>query len=270
MARGPAPAPVVGALAIVVSIALLLLPLPAKQAVAAFIGPVLFFPAARATVFIESILTLRGENRSLRLSITQCVVDNAQVYALKEQNDRLRIMTGLRASLPHWLIPGMVVSRPGRFSDEFLAIDIGAEDGVQPGFGAVSIEGLVGRVMEVRPHHSLVRTLLSPESRVSVVVPRSGAGGILRTESTVGFMVPDIPLVEDVVVGDTLVTSGLGGVFPPGLRVGVVSGVSDDRRLQLHRASVRPLVRFHTVRELFVIGSTPPDTSWSTDAGRLR
>ncbi|MBN1425852.1 rod shape-determining protein MreC [Candidatus Fermentibacteria bacterium] len=270
MARDSAPAPAVAALAMAVSIALLLLPLPAKQAVASIIGPVLFFPAARATAFIESILTLRAENRALRFGLTQCVLDDAKVFALAEQNQRLHSMIGMRASLPYWLIPGMVLSRPGRFAGEYLAVDTGAADGVQAGFGVVSIGGLVGRVVEVRPHHSLVRTLLSPESRVSVVAKRSGAGGILRAERTVGFTVPDIPMTEDVAPGDTLVTSGLGGVFPPGLRVGVVSAVSDDHRLQLHRAAVTSLVRFHAIREVFILGSAPSDTSWSLDADHLR
>jgi rod shape-determining protein MreC len=77
-------------------------------------------------------------------------------------------------------------------------------------------------------------------------------------------------MVEDVVPGDTLVTSGLGGVFPPGLRVGVITAVSDDQRLQLHGARVASLVRFDAVREVFLIAAAPADTSWSTDAHLLR
>jgi len=270
MARGPAPAPLLAALATAVSVTLLILPLPLKQAIASKIGPILFFPAARATSFVESILSLRSENRALRLELTSRLVDEARVMALTEQNERLRRMVGMQASLTRGLIPGMVVSMPGRFVGEYLALDVGSDEGAELGLCVVSIDGLVGRLVDVRPHRSLVRTLLSPESRISVVVPRSGAGGILRADRAIGFLVPDIPLVEDVVPGDTLVTSGLGGVFPPGLRVGIVTAINDDQRLQLHRARAASSVRFHAVREVFVIHSSSADTSWSTDADLLR
>ncbi|MCU0611275.1 MAG: rod shape-determining protein MreC [Candidatus Eisenbacteria bacterium] len=265
MARGPAPASLLATGAIGLSVLLLLLPLPAKQAVASRVGPVLFYPAGRATAFIESMLALQRDNRALRLDLAHRVIDEALLFGLQTQNERLHRMVEMRSELPHWLIPGMVSSRPGRFVGEYLAVDSGVERGVEVGFGVVSTDGLVGRVVEVRPHRALVRTLLSPESRVSVLVRRSGAGGILRADRSAGFLVPDIPMVEDVVAGDTLVTSGLGGSFPAGLRVGVVTGIEDDRRLQLHRARVRTLVRFHAVREVFILGGALPDTSWSDD-----
>ncbi len=264
MARGSAPAPLVAASAVAVSVALLLLPLPIKRAIASALEPILFYPATRATAFIESILTLSNENRLLRLELATRTSLEARVLALEEENARLRRMVQMREALPYRLIPGVVLSLPGRFAGEFAAVDVGSREGVAVGLTVICPDGLVGRVVDVRPHRSLVRTLLSPESRVSVTVPRSGACGILRAERGAGFIVPDIPLVDDVVPGDTLVTSGLGGVFPQGFRVGIVTHVDDDHRLQLHRARAISTVRFHSLREVFVVGDTPPDTSWSS------
>lgn len=271
MARGPAPAPLVGALAVAASIVLLLLPLPAKEAFASSIGPILFFPAARATAFVESLRRLRGDNRALRLELASRLIEEARLLELAEQNSRLRRMVGLQATLPPPLVPALVVARPGgRMAGEYLALDVGSLHGAETGSCVVSIDGLVGRLITVRPERSLVRTLLSPECRVSVVVERTGAGGILRPDHLGAFLVPDIPLVDEVAPGDTLVTSGLGGVFPRGLRVGLVTSVDNDLRLQLHSARAVSLVRFDEVREVFIMGSSSADTAWSGDASLSR
>ena len=252
MARDTAPTTVLFILATATSLVLSVIPLSTKTSIVTTLAPVFFYPASRATEFVENLAGLTRENRALRAQLAERLLDDARLYDAEQQNQRFRRMLDIRAALPFSLIPGQVIGRPGHFNSEYLALDVGTERGIAEGMGALSIRGLVGSVVEARNHTCLVRSLFSPQSRVSVVVQRTGAGGILRSDGSTSLVVPDIPLEEDVSPGDSVLTSGLGGVFPPGIRVGVVFDVKDDRRLLVHKARIRPFERFTRVREVFI------------------
>jgi rod shape-determining protein MreC len=252
MARDAAPTAFFFILATALSVFVCMLPLSAKLSVVTTLGPVFFYPASRATEFVEGIAGLTKENRALRAQLSERLLEDARLYDAEQQNRRFRRMLEIRSATTFSLIPGQVVARPGHFNSEYLAVDVGSNHGVSEGLGALSIRGLVGSVVEVRSHTCLVRSLFSPQSRVSITVQRTGAGGILRSDGSAALIVPDIPLEEAVAPGDSVLTSGLGGVYPPGIRVGVVFDVTDDRRLLVHKARVRPFERFSKVREVFV------------------
>lgn len=252
MARDSAPTAFLFILATAISILLSMLPLATKTSIVTKLGPIFFYPASIAAEFLENVAGLTTENRALRAQLAERLLDDARLYDAEQQNQRFRHMLDIRAALPFSLIPGQVIARPGHFNSEYLALDVGRDRGVSEGMGALSIRGLVGSVVEVRNHTCLVRSLFSPQSRVSVIVQRTGAGGILRSDGSAALIVPDIPLEEDVAPGDSVLTSGLGGVFPPGIRVGMIFDVRDDRRLLVHKARVRPLERFSKVREVFL------------------
>ncbi len=266
MARESAPNALLLAIATLISVILIVAPLSIKESIASKLGPIFFFPASKATASLEGIATLSRENQRLRLELASNLVDRARLYDMDEQNSRFRQMLEIRETLSFQLLPGMVIARPGHFTGEYIAVDVGAEQGAIPGLGVISIRGLVGRVVEVRESSCLVRSLLSPQSRVSIVVARTGAGGILKANGTKGLIVPDIPLEEEVTPGDTVLTSGLGGVYPPGLKVGIVVSVGDDMRLLVHKAKVRPLERFSKVREVFLTQVPQVEmTPWKTE-----
>ena len=252
MARDTAPTAFLFIFATAISILLCVMPLTTKTSVVSTLGPILFFPASRATEFLENLAGLTRQNRALRAQLAERLLNDARLYDVEKQNQRFREMLDIKAVLPFSIIPGQVIARPGHFNSEYLALDVGIERGVSDGMGAFSIRGLVGSVVEVRDQTCLVRSLFSPESRVSVVVQRTGAGGILRSDGSTALIVPDIPLEEDVASGDSVLTSGLGGVFPPGIRVGIVFDVRDDRRLLVHKARIQPFERFTRVREVFI------------------
>jgi rod shape-determining protein MreC len=252
MARDTAPTAVLFIFATATSILLSVMPFSTKKSIVTRLGPVFFYPASRATEFLENLAGLTRENRALRARLAERLLDDARLYDAEQQNQRFRRMLDIRAALPFSLIPGQVIARPGHFHSEYLALDVGTEQGVSEGMGALSIRGLVGSVVEVRDNTCLVRSLFSPQSRVSIVVQPTGAGGILRFDGSTALIVPDIPLEEDVSPGDSVLTSGLGGIFPPGIGVGIVFDVSDDRRLLVHKARIQPFERFTRVREVFV------------------
>lgn len=271
MARRSAPAAWWFILFVSLSLSLIVSPLSFKQDFASRLGSVFFFPASRAVMFLNNVTTLLQDNRALRAILASQTVDHARLFELEDQNERLKQMLGMKEALPFDLRPGLVIARPGHLGGEYLAIDAGSEAGLAPDQGVISIEGLVGTVVDVAPGNAQIRTLLSPDSRASILVARTGVGGILISERMGWFTIGDIPIEADVARGDTIVTSGLGGIFPPGLKVGTVMKVEDDRRLLVHNVRVRPLVRFSRVREVFAVVGREEATNRSNEGeGRER
>jgi rod shape-determining protein MreC len=120
--------------------------------------------------------------------------------------------------------------------------------------------GLVGRVSGVDGATATIQTVFHPDSRVSAIDLRSRVLGIYRCLPGKGAVLDLVPLRSDIAPGDTLVSSGYGGVFPFGLRLGRVGRVEPDaRRLQL-RVGVEPALDLNRLSQTLIItgGQSPP------------
>jgi len=135
----------------------------------------------------------------------------------------------------------------------YLTIDRGSKDGVQARDVAVAADGIVGQVYAVAAHSSRVMPLTEPESAVAVRIQRSRETGILkglrRWRCQILYLHPE----ADVRPGDLVITSGLGGVFPKGLRVGKVSSVSSDTLMPGKVAEVDPAVKLRKVESIVLL-----------------
>jgi rod shape-determining protein MreC len=105
----------------------------------------------------------------------------------------------------------------------------------------------------VNGEHALVETLASAQTAASVTDQRSGVVGILRWVQGKQFRLDRVDAVEDVLVGDPLVTSGLGDAFPRGIPVGVVTGVQVSLDGLFKQVDVRPHVDFAGLKEVFIV-----------------
>jgi rod shape-determining protein MreC len=107
-----------------------------------------------------------------------------------------------------------------------LTLNTGARDGVRPGQPVIDAHGVLGQGRQVLPTTSVVMLITDPTHALPVVIERSGLRTVAygsRDGDT--LTLPDIPLAADVRVGDHLLTSGLGGRFPPGFPVGEIRAV---------------------------------------------
>jgi len=129
-------------------------------------------------------------------------------------------------------------------------------------------------VDQVQGGRSRVRLLLSETTAVSVRNVRSRALGIVDWDPGQGRLrVDQVPYHADFALGDTLVSSGLGGVFPPDLPVGVVASVSEPPERLLKDVALHPFVAFYQIEEVFVLtpvnsrSGSSLDTTWRTHPG---
>jgi rod shape-determining protein MreC len=148
---------------------------------------------------------------------------------------------------------------PGGRIIERIELDKGARDGVGSGLPVIVPEGLIGKVVGVSEARSKVEPLASASSAVSVVIERSRVRGVVRprygpVSDFVSWGVDYVPARSDIRLGDRVITSGLGGVYPPGIAVGTVISIEENPLTM--SVGVRLAVDYATVERVFVLTGT--------------
>jgi len=200
------------------------------------------------------------ELMQMRTKLAQLQAEQWRFQELIEENQRLRKLLGLTKDLSRPYIAAEVIAIGGSNWFHTLVINKGSQDGVKEGAPVLCHNGLVGRIWEVRNHHSIVLLLTDRHSAVGVVLTEhEGVYGIVK--GTGKRWCELIHLSKHVVPkkGEVLFTSGLGGVFPKGIPVGEVVSVSVTTEPPTVR--VRPFFRLDELRELIVLTDLPPPIS---------
>ncbi len=204
---------------------------------------------------------VRAENRRLREENRHLKVEALAVNETVVENRRLRRLLELRARLPIATLPGEVIAREWGGWVRSLTVNRGMGDEVRKLTAVISPDGLIGRVVEVRPGVAVVQVLTDPTSTVGAHAVRSRAPGVVEGDArgTLRFkyMARDGAGLE---VGDVVVTSGLGGVFPRGIPIGQVQSIDNRGSALFHYAALVPVVDLSRVYEvLLVTGETGHD-----------
>jgi rod shape-determining protein MreC len=206
----------------------------------------------------ESVQTreeLRAENARLRMRQRDLELLAMRYDALARENGELR---GLREALPpvaeRWL-PAEIINIQQSSLRHRLLIDRGATNGVFKGQAVLDDRGLIGQTTHVGPWSAEVILITDPEHAVPVRVERTG----LRTIAVGGgdassLALPYLPQNADIRVGDLLITSGLGGVFPEGYPVAHVT--------EVHRDAVQPLAQVRAAALSHIDGDTEVMLVW--------
>ena len=207
---------------------------------------------------VGALFALHRENAHLREQNRRLLVwqDTARQLAL--ENAALRQLLNLNEGVapPTSVAARVVADASGPFVHTVL-VDAGARHGVVKGMAAVNERGLVGRVIEVGQQSARVLLLTDFNSRVPVMVEPSRDQAILAGDNSAEPKLVFLPLHPRMAVGQRVVTSGRGGLLPPGLAVGRISAI-DDRQV-----TVTPAVdgqRLEFVRLLEYGEVVPPET----------
>lgn len=206
---------------------------------------------------------VRAENRRLRDEVRRLRVEALWVDEATEENRRLRRLLELRNRLPVATLPGEVIAREWGGWVRSLTVNRGRGDDVKRLTAVISPDGLVGRIVDVRPGVSIVQVLTDPSSTVGAHSVRTRTPGIVEGEprGTLRFKY----MARDgagLAVDDIIVTSGLGGVFPRGVPIGRVRAIDDRGSALFHYGLLAPIVDFARVDEvLLVSGEAMPDVT---------
>lgn len=206
---------------------------------------------------VGELVALRAENARLREQNRRLMEWQSAARQLSLENAALRQLLGMpdRPERPT-AVAGRVIADTGGPFVHTVLLDVGAEHGVARGMAAVNERGLAGRVIEVGRRSARVLLLTDFNSRIPVMVEPSRDQAILAGNNTGLPTLAFLPLDPRLAVGDRVVTSGRGGVLPPGIEVGTVRRIDDDGVV------VEPLVDFARLEYLRLLGYTeivPPE-----------
>jgi len=197
---------------------------------------------------------VRAENRRLREEVQRLRVEALVSTETAEENRRLRTLLALKARLPLQTITGEIIAREWGGWVRSLTVNRGRGDDVRRLTAVISPDGLVGRVVEVRPGASVVQVLTDPTSTVGAHSLRTRAPGIVegdpRGTLRFKFMARDGASIQS---GDVLVTAGQGGLFPRGIPIGTVRAIDNRGAALFHYAELTPAVDFARVDEVLLV-----------------
>jgi rod shape-determining protein MreC len=217
----------------------------------------IFYPFQYSFQQAARIRNIFAENRRMREELTSLRITASFLSGQGAENNRLREMLAFRDSIPFSLVAARVIARETSPFCRSVVINAGKSHGVELFMPVVTHRGVVGKIVRVLPRISMVQLLNDPSARISVLTSRTRAPGILETEDGRVFFVQHRKHL-DVIKGDTLITSGLGGIYPKGLNAGVVSSVEETKDPLFKKTILSPSVDFDRMEDLFVM-KLPPE-----------
>jgi rod shape-determining protein MreC len=220
------------------------------------ISSFLLAPAEKVQKHFSDLDSLRAENRRLREVLAALTYERSKLLQFKRERERMRNLLNFRRDSHYRFLPAEVIAMSSNVYHHSVTIDRGGMDGVLKGMPVVGYRGVVGRVIQVFPSSSRVMLINNHSVSVSCRIRRSRVIGVLRWDYGNYFDLDYVSKDEDVVVGDTLVTSGLGKGFPGGFPVGIVFRITDEEERVSRKVRVVSMAELGTVEELFVVMSS--------------
>ena len=199
------------------------------------------------------LVSVAKENAELRQALKQSMERNNQCYEVRQKNSQLRSMLNYQEKQSHKIAAAEVVGRDPSPWLKTIIIDKGKSDGVIRGLPVVVPEGIVGQVIDVSNRYAKVLMIIDHNSAVDALVQRTRARGVIKGESENRCRFKFALRKHDIKIGDTIISSGIDGVYPKGLTIGKVSQVIRRSAGIFQDVAVVPFVDFEKLEEVLVI-----------------
>ena len=199
------------------------------------------------------LVDVEEENERLHATITRLEEENLQYREALVASGHLERIAEMRDEFEMSMLPSEVVGLDVSPSFRSVLLDRGRSRGVRSGFPVVTEAGLVGLVTHTSSQAAKTMLVLDRQSAVEGVVQRSRVRGIVRGHGSDDLRFEFLVRGGDVEVGDSVLTSGLGGIYPKGLRIGEVVQVEPAGGRLVQIARVKPSVDFGRLEQVFIM-----------------
>ena len=207
--------------------------------------------------YVTSIAEVRVENERLKDQVNLLITENNRLIEYRQENARLRKLLSFQEAVGsnYSLIAARVIARNPENWYSTLSIDKGQIQGIEKNMPVINDMGLVGRVINVAPDSAEVLLIIDREGAVGGMVQQSRVPGVVEGYGPNTDLLQMIHLAHDAPVyrNQVVITSGLGGIFPKGLRIGYVNNVVPEANGLMKRAYLQPFVDFDRLEEVMVI-----------------
>ena len=206
--------------------------------------------------FFTDINNLQEENESLKQKNSELEQSLRELENIKTENETLKEYLNLTEKYGEYkTIPGYVINRDITNYSKIVVINIGKEDGVEENMTVIADKGLVGHVISVTDTTAKVQTIVDTASSISAVMSTTKDSivckGTLDGESILKAMY--IPTDTNIIQGDSIETSGIGGIYPKGIHIGTVQKVVNTQNSIDRYALIETAVDFDKLDTVLVI-----------------
>lgn len=202
------------------------------------------------------LVSVRKTNDCLRKSLSRSDQKNSRCNETQQSNLRLRRLLNFRETINENTIAAEVISKDPCPWFKSVIINKGEADRVKIGMAVVIPEGIAGVITDVSYRYSKVLLIIDQNSAVDALAQKTRARGIVKGNSD-SCLFKYVLRKHDIAEGDTVISSGLDGVFPKGLRVGKVSNVTKSNSGIFQEVKIAPFADFETLEEVLVILNPP-------------
>jgi rod shape-determining protein MreC len=214
----------------------------------------LTFPINRFKYSVRDIQKLEAKNRELSRKLSLYEIEKINMEEVLKENERLRARLNLNLPSSSW---GIIWAQIQEVYSQELLLDKGAADGVKEGFPVFSDNTVVGRISRVWQNKAKVTLLIHSNFSVGTKLVRSGLEGVgegLPLENAIQLRY--IPKRSDIKKKDEVVTSGRGGLFPSGIKVGEVCEVIDEPFGFFFKIKVKPALKLSEIQDVVILVKT--------------
>ena len=175
---------------------------------------------------------------------------------IKTENETLKEYLGLTEKYGEYkTVPGYVINKEISNYSKTIIINIGKNDGIEKDMTVIADEGLVGHVISVTENTAKVRTIVDTSSSISCLMSTSKDSIVCKgtLDSTSELKAMYIPTDSNLVQGDSVDTSGLGGIYPKGIHVGTIKKIVSTKNMTDRYALVETAVDFNKLNTVLVV-----------------
>ena len=208
----------------------------------------------RRYIFLVGLVEANRQLRKENLRLTGEVI---QYREGQREAIRLQQLLNLRNSLAFPTLSARVVGRNPSSIFKLILINRGEDDGLRAGLPVLATPGVAGRILETSWKSSRVLLIIDENSHIDAILQDSRAHGILQGAASSGCKLKYVAKTTDVKVGEVAVSSGMDGIFPKGLPLGVVSSVSKNDADMFQKINIAPFVDPSGIEEVLVIMAIP-------------
>ena len=211
--------------------------------------------SGNSTFFVD-ISNLKNENKELKDKNSQLEQSLRELENIKTENETLKEYLGLTEKYGEYkTVPGYIIGKDISNYSKTIVINVGKKDGIEKNMTVIADEGLVGHVISVTDNTAKVRTIVDTSSSMSCLMSTNKESivckGTLENNSELKAMY--IPTDANLVQGDSIETSGLGGIYPKGIHVGTIKKIINTKNITDRYALVETAVDFTKLNTVLVI-----------------
>jgi len=194
------------------------------------------------------------DNQSYQEELELLKAKVLKIEALRNENDSLRELLNAADRIEHNYVSAQVIGVVPDPIRQLVVLNKGTDDGIVKGMPIVDQFGVIGQIESATAHTATVLLLIDRTHAAPVKLLRSGVRSVVEGSGDISRLnLLFVPLTADVSIGDLVVTSGRGGIFPSGYPVGKVETILRDPDEPFVKVSVRPLARFNRSDTLLAV-----------------